>query len=73
MDEWREKKYYKSDAIRQLFNCSEDIERRSIETLSVEEFIERYEKENRAVIITGMDLGMLRMHGWLECEREVES
>lgn len=42
-------------------------------TLSVEEFIERYEKGNKAVIITGMDLGMLRMHGWLECEGEVES
>lgn len=33
-----------------------------METLSVEEFVEEYEKKNKAVIITGMDVCMLRVH-----------
>lgn len=33
-----------------------------METLSVEEFIEKYERQNKAVIIGGMDVCMFRVH-----------
>jgi hypothetical protein len=39
--------------VKQLFSCPDTIERRDVETLTVEEFVEQYEKTNKAVIIKG--------------------
>ena len=57
LGEWREKKYYKSDATAQLKVCPDQIERRDAETLPVEEFVKEYERNCRPVIIRGTWFG----------------
>jgi hypothetical protein len=42
LKEWREKKYYKTDATMQLRDCPSDVDRVDSETLTVEDFIEKY-------------------------------
>jgi hypothetical protein len=42
LDEWREKKYYKTNATQLLFNCPDQVERRNADQLTVEEFVEQY-------------------------------
>lgn len=52
--EWNRDRYYQTDATKQLFQCPDQIERVDCSQLSVEDFIERYEKPAKPVIIRGI-------------------
>lgn len=55
LKEWRKMDYYHSDICEKLLKeCPDNIERRQADDLTVEQFINEYEKPNKPVIIQGL-------------------
>lgn len=55
-DEWGDLKYYKSDFCEKLYkDCPDQIDRINYKDLSIQDFIEKYEKPNKPLIITGLE------------------
>lgn len=54
-DEWADLKYYKKDLCDQLLkSCPNQIDRIHYKDLSLQDFIEKYEKPNKPLIIEGL-------------------
>jgi histone arginine demethylase JMJD6 len=52
--EWNKDGYYFTDATKQLFDCPDQIDRVNIDQLTNEEFIEKYEKLAKPVVLMGV-------------------
>ena len=53
LDEWKKKKYYKSEAFLKLAECPDQVDRRDANEMTVEQFVEEYEKPCKPVVIRG--------------------
>ena len=54
--EWQKYKYYKTDHCRNLLvNCPNQIDRIHYSKLSVEDFVNKYERQHKPIIIQGLE------------------
>ena len=58
LEEWSSRKFYATDATKQLFNTQQNITRVHVSQLTVEQFIERFEKPNLPVLLQGTSVSM---------------
>ena len=53
--EWTKEGYWKTDLCEKLLkDCPDQIERVDCDNLSVQEFVEKYESQNKPVVIKGI-------------------
>ena len=65
LNDWQKNKHAENDFCKDLFlNCEEKIERRNCEDLTLEEFVEIYEKGNKPLVIKNITKKFFKESQW---------